>query len=223
MAAGGSWAPPTVARTRFVLVRHGATVHSADRRFSGRNDLALDEVGRAQASALGRRSFGEVAAILSSPLRRAVETAQAIAGPLGLQVRIVDELIETDFGQWEGATFGEILAADPDALRRWRASLDAAPPGGESFAAVAARVDAARRAVMADYGGRSVVVVSHVTPIKLLLGTALDAQESALFRLHLDTASVSIADFHADGNAGVTLVNDTSHLRCDSASRSDEP
>lgn len=213
MASEGSWAPPTDRRSRFVLVRHGATVHSAAKRFSGRNDLALDEVGQSQASALARRSFGDVAAIVSSPLRRTVETARAIAEPLGLEIEIIDDLVETDFGNWEGKTFGEVLAADPDALRRWRGSLDAAPPGGESFATVASRVDNARRAVAESHPGQTVIVVSHVTPIKLLLGTALDAQESVLFRLHLDTASVSIADFYADGNASVSLVNDTSHLR----------
>ena len=211
--SAGSWAPPTDRAARLLLVRHGATVHSAAKRFSGRNDLPLEETGRAQAAALAARDFGDVAAIVSSPLRRTVETAQAIGGGLGLPVETLDDLVETDFGSWEGSTFAEVLASDPDGLRRWRASLDFAPPGGESFAAVGERVDRARAALVDRFTGSTVIVVTHVTPIKLLLGSALQAREAALYRIHLDTASVSVVDFYADGNASVSLVNDTSHLR----------
>jgi probable phosphoglycerate mutase len=207
-----SWAPPTTTRTRLVLVRHGATEHSAAGRFSGRNTLPLDERGREQAARLAKRRFGEVAAVVSSPLLRAVETAEAIAGPLGLPVDVNDDLIETDFGVWEGLTFAEALDADPDVLRKWHGSLDVAPPGGESFAEVGERVERARADLAASYPDSTVVVVSHVTPIKLLVCTALEAPPVGLFRLHLDTASVSVVDYYADGNASVRLVNDTSHL-----------
>jgi ribonuclease H / adenosylcobalamin/alpha-ribazole phosphatase len=208
----GSWAPPTSSRTRLVLVRHGDTAHSAAGRFSGRNELPLDERGAEQAARLGARSFGPVAAVVSSPLRRAVETGRAIAAPLGLDVDVVDDLVETDFGVWEGLTFAEAAEADPQAMRSWRGAPDVAPPGGESFAAVAARVERARAQLVSKYPDSTVVAVSHVTPIKLLVCGALDAPPIALFRLHLDTASVSIVDYFADGNVSVRLVNDTSHL-----------
>ncbi len=208
-----SWTPPSARATRLVLVRHGNTEHSAAMRFSGRNDLPLDEVGRGQAAALADRPFGAVAAVVSSPLRRTMQTAEAIAGRLGLPVETVDDLIETDFGTWEGLTFAEARAHDPAELDAWLASPDTAPPGGESFAAVGRRVRRGRDAVLAAHAGSIVVVVSHVTPIKTLVRLALDAPPSAMFRLHLDTASVSIVDYHADGNCSVRLVNDTSHLR----------
>jgi len=212
-AAAASWSPPTRTRTRFVLVRHGATEHSAARRFSGRNDLPLDDVGRGQAARLAGRPFGPVDAVVTSPLRRAVETAEAIAGPLGRPVEIVDDFVEADFGVWEGLTFAEAAEVDGALLRQWQGRIDLAPPGGETFAAVGARVERARDAVVAAHPGETVVVVSHVTPIKWLVCAALEAPPIALFRLHLDTASVSVVDYYADGNRSVTLVNDTAHLR----------
>ena len=211
-STSGSWTQPTSSRTRLVLVRHGATEHSAAARFSGRNALPLDERGREQAAQLAARDFGTVAAVVSSPLRRTVETAEVIAARLGLSVDVLDDLVETDFGVWEGLTFAEANATDPDVMRRWQGSPDVAPPGGESFAQVGARIERARAALTSKYPDSAVVVVTHVTPIKLLVCSALDAPPVAMFRLYLDTASVSIVDYYADGNASVRLVNDTSHL-----------
>ncbi len=208
----GGWVPPVGPPTRLVLVRHGATKHSLQKRFSGRNDLPLDDAGRAQAAALARRHYGDVAAVVSSPLRRTVQTAAAIAGPLRLDVETVDDLVETDFGTWEGLTFAEVREADPTALDAWFASPETAPPGGESFAAVGRRVRRGRESVIAAHPEQTVVVVTHVTPIKSLVRFALEAPPSAMFRLHLDTASVSIVDYFADGNSSVRLVNDTAHL-----------
>jgi probable phosphoglycerate mutase len=206
------WAAPTSRPTRFVLVRHGSTDHSAEKRFSGRNTLQLNEVGQRQAGALAGRSYGKVTAVVSSPLLRARQTADAIAAPLGLSVEIVDDLVETDFGAWEGLTFDEARANNPAELDAWLASPDTAPPGGESFSAVGRRVRRAREAVIAAHPEGVVVVVTHVTPIKTLIRFALDAPPSAMFRLQLDTASVSKVDYFADGNSWVRLVNDTSHL-----------
>jgi probable phosphoglycerate mutase len=102
---------------------------------------------------------------------------------------------------------------DAARLDAWLASPEVAPPAGESFAAVARRVRRGREAVLAAHPQGTVVVVTHVTPIKTLIRLTLDAPPSAMFRLHLDTASVSIVDYYADGNSSVQLVNDTSHLR----------
>jgi probable phosphoglycerate mutase len=206
------WTPPAGDPTRLVLVRHGATAHSAQWRFSGRNDLPLDAAGEQQAAALAARGFGSVTAVVSSPLRRALQTAQAIAAPLGLAVETQDGLAEVDFGAWEGLTMAEARERDAAAVDEWLASADVAPPGGESFAALGRRVRAAREAVIAAHRGSVVVVVSHVTPIKTLVRFALDAPPVAMFRLMLDTASVSIVDYFDDGNSAVRLVNDTSHL-----------
>lgn len=208
------WVPPAAAPTRLVLLRHGATAHSVDKRFSGRNALPLSEVGEQQAKALAARasSFGDVAAVVSSPLLRTVQTAEAVAAALGLPVTTNDDLAEVDFGRWEGLTFGEVQARYPDELAAWLSSPEVAPPDGESFVAAGRRVRRGRDAVIAAHPGATVVVVTHVTPIKTLVRFALDAPPVALFRLHLDTASVSIVDYFADGNCSLRLVNDTAHL-----------
>jgi ribonuclease H / adenosylcobalamin/alpha-ribazole phosphatase len=207
-----SWMPPTKTRTRLVLVRHGSTSHSAALRFSGRNELPLDDAGREQAARLAKRSFGAVDAVVSSPLLRTVQTAEAIAGRLGLPVEVVDDFAETDFGVWEGLTFAEAAEVDGPLLREWQGRIDVAPPGGETFAAVGQRVERGRDAIVAAHPDATVVVVTHVTPIKWLVCAALEAPPVALFRLYLDTASVSVVDYYADGNRSVQLVNDTSHL-----------
>lgn len=208
------WTPPDGTPTRLVLVRHGSTVHSLQRRFSGRNELALDEAGERQVAALAARvaSFHDVAAVLSSPLRRARQSADAVAAALGLPVTEGAELAEIDFGEWEGLSFAEAQAGYPGEVAAWLASPETAPPGGESFSALARRVRRGRDAAIAAHPGRTIVALTHVTPIKTLIRLALDAPPVSMFRLHLDPASVSIVDYFADGNASVRLVNDTSHL-----------
>jgi ribonuclease H / adenosylcobalamin/alpha-ribazole phosphatase len=209
-----AWTPPTGTPTRLVLVRHGATQHSLQRRFSGRNDLPLSDIGEQQAAALARRAvtFGDVAEVVSSPLRRARQSAQRIAYAVGHEVTVNDAFVESDFGAWEGLTFGEVQQGWPNELTAWLTSGDAAPPGGESFETVARRVRRGRDELIAKHPGATVVVVSHVTPIKSLLRLALEAPISAMSRVHLDLASVSITDYYADGTPSVRLVNDTSHL-----------
>jgi len=209
----GSWVPPSSGGTRLVLVRHGATQHSLQRRFSGRNALELDERGVRQAQALAQRAPSwHGAAVISSPLVRCVQTADVIAAELGLPVTTDDDLTEADFGTWEGLTFAEARTSHPAELDAWLAAPETAPPGGESFTEVAARVQRARDRLVRDHAGATVLVVTHVTPIKTLLRLALDAPPIAMFRIHLDTASVSIVEYFADGNCSVRLVNDTSHL-----------
>ncbi len=153
-----------------------------------------------------------LAAVVSSPLRRARSTAGAVAAAAGLDVVADDDLVETDFGRWDGRTFAEVLQSWPAEHAAWLADGAVAPPGGESVNQVARRVRKVRDRLLAAYPGRTVVVVSHVTPIKLLVCSALGAPASSLFRVHLDTASLSTVDWYPDGPAVVRLLNDTSHL-----------
>ena len=208
------WSAPTSTPTRMLLLRHGQTPYSAERRFLGRRDLPLTERGveQARAAAVRLAAYPAVAAVVSSPLRRTRATADEVGAALGVPVRCDDDLMETDFGAWEGHTFAEIQQQWPTELADWLASADTAPPDGESFVAVGRRVRRARDRVITAYPGQTVVVVSHVTPIKTLLRMALDAPPSVLYRLYLDVGSLSIADWYADGPASVRLVNDTSHL-----------
>jgi broad specificity phosphatase PhoE len=150
--------------------------------------------------------------VLSSPLRHARQTAAAVAEALGVPMEVRDGLVETDFGGWEGLTFAEAGERDPELHAKWLGDEHVPPPGGESFATVGARVAAERAAIVAAYPGQTVVVVSHVTPIKLLLRQALAGGPEILYRLHLDLASLSVADFYPDGGASVRLFNDTTHV-----------
>ena len=124
----------------------------------------------------------------------------------------MEGLVEQDFGSWEGKTLDEVRALWPDELDAWLAYPDAAPRGGESFADVERRVRRARNDLISAHLGGIVVVVTHVTPIKTLLRLALEAPPETMYRIHLDPASISIADYYADGQTSVRLVNDTGHL-----------
>jgi broad specificity phosphatase PhoE/ribonuclease HI len=208
------WTGATGSPTRLLMLRHGQTEHSAQRRYSGRGDLSLTKLGENQAAAAAARlaSTDGVAAVASSPLRRARQTAQPVADALGVPVTIHDGLIETDFGAWEGLTFAEASARDPELHARWLTDTSLAPPGGESMDAVHRRVRRVRDQLIAEHGAATLIVVSHVTPIKALLRMALDVGPSLLHRLHLDVASLSVAEFYPDGPATVSLVNDTGYL-----------
>ncbi|MCL7423516.1 bifunctional RNase H/acid phosphatase [Streptomyces sp. YS415] len=217
--ASAGWGPPDMgAPATFVLLRHGETALTPQKRFSGSggSDPALSEIGRDQAeragAALARR--GTIQAIVASPLARTRETAAAVARRLGLEVAVDEGLRETDFGAWEGLTFGEVRDRYPDDLNAWLADPEARPTGdGESFTETATRIAATRDKLVAAYAGRTVLLVSHVTPIKTFVRLALGAPPESLFRMELSAASLSAVAYYADGNASVRLFNDTSHLR----------
>ncbi|MCK0173440.1 bifunctional RNase H/acid phosphatase [Mycolicibacterium sp. F2034L] len=208
------WTGARGAPTRLLLLRHGQTELSVERRYSGRGNPALTELGRRQAEAAAAHlaARGDIDAVISSPLQRAHDTATAAAKALGLDVTVDEDLIETDFGAWEGMTFSEAGQRDPDLHGRWLRDTSVDPPGGESFDTVAHRVRRARNRILAEYGASTVLVVSHVTPIKTMLRMALDAGPGILYRLHLDLASLSIAEFYPDGGSSVRLVNQTAYL-----------
>lgn len=214
-----SWAPPasTEDATRLILVRHGETAYTKQGRYSGRGDIPLSDEGEAQAMAAAGRVAGlarDVAAVVTSPLMRCVRTAEIIAAEVGgVDVTVLDDLIECDFGAWEGLTFAEVKRRWPEEMDAWLGSPAVAPPGGESFDTVAARARRALGAVLPAYAGGNVVLVSHVSPLKLILRDALDAGDGFLHRLFLDAAGVSTMDVWPDGNLAVRSVNETAHLR----------
>ncbi|CAL9587841.1 Bifunctional protein [Streptomyces sp. enrichment culture] len=213
------WGPPDMgAPATFVLLRHGETPLTPQKRFSGSggSDPSLSDAGREQAekaaAALARR--GTVQAVVTSPLARTRQTAEIVAARLGLGVSVEEGLRETDFGAWEGLTFAEVRERWPDDLNAWLTSPDAEPTGGgESFAATGARIAATRDKLVAAHAGRTVLLVSHVTPIKTFVQLALGAPTESLFRMELSAASLSAVAYYADGGASVRLFNETSHLR----------
>lgn len=213
-APAPGWTGAIGAPTRMLLLRHGQTELSVERRYSGRGNPPLTEYGRAQARAAAERiaAKGAIAAVVSSPLGRARETAEAAARALGLPVTVHDGLTETDFGKWEGLTFTEAAERDPELHGRWLSDTAVHPPEGESFDEVRTRIETVRDDLTAAYTGSNILVITHVTPIKTLLQLALGVGPALLYRLHLDLASLSIAEFYPDGGSSVRLVNDTSHL-----------
>jgi broad specificity phosphatase PhoE/ribonuclease HI len=214
-----SWAPPsnTEDATRLILVRHGETAMTKQGRYSGRGDVPLSAEGEAQAMAAAGRVAGisrDVAAVVSSPLQRCVRTAELISAAAGgATVTVLPDLIECDFGDWEGLTFGEVTGRWPAEMSAWLGSTSVAPPGGESFQTVAKRVRGAMATLLSSYPASTIVVVSHVSPIKLILRDALAAGDAFLHRLFLDPAGVSTMDAWPDGGIAVRSVNETAHLR----------
>ena len=207
------WRPAQGEPTVTLLLRHGQTPMSVQKRYAGRSDVPLTDVGVQQAAAAAKRlASASLGVIVTSPLLRTVQTAQEVAAVTGAAVVTEDGFRETDFGAWEGLTFADVRERWPAELATWLADPEVAPPGGESFTDVGARVTAALHRVLAARAGQTVLIVSHVTPIKMLVATALLAPPAALYRMHLDVAALSEIDWYADGPAVLRSFNDTGHL-----------
>ena len=208
------WDNPTAPPTTTILLRHGDTLLSPEHRFSGLCDVPLSASGTRQARAAACRlaTGAPIDAVVSSPLQRAAATAAIAAGELGLAAVIDDDLRETDFGEWDGFALAEIQQRWPAAAAAWRRDPEQAPPGGESFAATAHRVNRACDRVLRDHDGKTVLVVSHITPIKILLCRALGVPLGTLYRLYLGSACINEIQWHGREFAAVHRVNDTSHL-----------
>jgi ribonuclease H / adenosylcobalamin/alpha-ribazole phosphatase len=208
------WAQAEGQPTTTILLRHGQTEFSTERRFAGRGDIALTDAGLRQAAAAADRLTARgIDAIVTSPLQRARRTAEAVATATGAPLTVDDALAETDFGKWEGLTFGEAAQRWPEEMSAWLASADVAPPGGESLADASARALAALDRLLAAHPRATLLLVSHVTPIKAIACRALLAPAAAMFRIHLDVASLTEVDWFADGPVQLRSLNDTAHLR----------
>ncbi|MFM8894536.1 MAG: histidine phosphatase family protein, partial [Actinomycetales bacterium] len=188
------------------------------KRFSGRGgrDVPLAPIGHRQAEALAAELAlrGTADVIVASPLLRTRQTAQIVGIALDAEVEIDEDFAECSFGSWDGLTFTEVRERYPDDLDEWLASTEVAPPGGgESFAQVRARVDRGRRRIIERHAGARVVVVSHVTPIKVMVSTAVDAPLHSLFRMELSPCSITTRAWFADGNSSMFGFSEASHLR----------
>ena len=204
----------TPAPTQLLLLRHGETALSLERRFCGASDPPLTQHGREQVQVVAERlaRSGGIDAIITSPMLRARATAEVVGRVLGLTPHHDAAWRECDFGAFEGLTFAEARAKHPAALEAWLADPATPPPHGESFAAVTSRVASSRDAIVAASSGRTVLVVSHVTPIKMLARLALGAPASTLFALYLDLTALSEVQVHPDGKTLLRRWNDTAHL-----------
>ncbi|TDC53922.1 bifunctional RNase H/acid phosphatase [Jiangella ureilytica] len=201
-----AWSPELGPPTTLHVVRHGQTAMTAARRFSGGGvpGPSLDDTGLAQAERAAAVLGGcGAVAVVASPMVRTRETAAAVARRLGLAVRVDDAWRECEFGEWEGLTLAEIGERYPDALAGWYASTAYRPPGGESLDDVARRIATARDALVAEFPGQPVVVVTHSMPMRTLTALALGAPPETLFRLLPAPGSVTELQYYADGTTAV--------------------
>jgi probable phosphoglycerate mutase len=201
------WSPKSTPTT-LILVRHGVTAHTAEKRFSGglgSSNPGLTDEGRNQVRATAewlKPIAGDVDVVVSSPVRRTLESAEILGEVLGHPLEVEEGFAEMEFGAWDGLTFDEVAEQYKDEMDLWLGSLDHAPGGGESFRAVEKRVLAARHRVISEHTGKTIVVVSHVTPIKTLVAHALDAPLLSVYRMELAPASVSVLTYFEGGPKG---------------------
>lgn len=207
-------------QVRLFVIRHGQAEANIEQRYLGLRDDPLTEVGLAQADALGRALSGtRLAAVYSSPLTRALETARPIARPHDLPVIPEERLLEMSFGDWEGLTRAELLSSSAEAaahLARWEQDpASVSPPGGESLGALQERVLGMLAELAARGSDGPVVLVSHVGPIKALLCSVLALPLAGSRRMFLDPATITVVDWGP--RPVLRLFNDHAHLGWDSA------
>ncbi|MCA9949839.1 MAG: alpha-ribazole phosphatase [Anaerolineales bacterium] len=199
--------------TRLLLVRHGETDFNAHHRFQGQMDIPLNASGRCQASALAKKLANEtIDVVVASDLRRASETAEIVMADRDIEIVEDGRLRELNFGAWEGMTYAEIQASDPQALSTWEGDLMyIAPPGGETVSQFSSRVRSVLRAIQAKYTGKTILIVAHGGVLQLLLCTLLGLSAERFWQFRLQNASLSEVTLHQAG-AIIQSVNDTSFL-----------
>ncbi|MEO6327254.1 MAG: histidine phosphatase family protein [Thermoanaerobaculia bacterium] len=201
-------------KTRVFLVRHGATVLTAEDRFAGETDVLLSDTGRDQARSLGRRLAAEpIDAIYASPMKRTIETASLLAEPHGKSIETRDGLREISHGRWEKKTRQEVEQLYPEEYESWESDpFTFAPEGGETGLAVTARALPVVLELVASHPGKTVLIVSHKATIRLILSSLLGF-DPRTYRDRLDQSPccLNILDFKGPAHARLTLFNDISH------------
>jgi probable phosphoglycerate mutase len=205
---------PTVAATSLLLVRHGVTAFSVEKRFSGVGDPPLIEEGRSQARAVAARlgARGGIDLVVTSAMSRCRETASVIASAVGAPVEQDDDLREVSFGVWEGLTFETVQERWPRELSSWLSDPSLSPPDGESYESLRYRVSRAQQRLVNRHRGLTVCVVTHSRPVASFVASALDAPLASLYRLHVDNASHTQRDYSDHGPEVLRTLNDVSHL-----------
>lgn len=201
--------------TRLLLVRHGATTATEEGRFSGSSGVELSDEGRWQAARLGERlsQQHQIAAVYSSPLSRALDTARIVSSHLQIEPATRPGLQEIDHGHWEGKTRDEVERAFGGEYAAWEADpFTFAPEGGESGVAVLARALPVIREIVSAHPGEQVLVVSHKATLRLLLSSLLGFDARGYRdRLDQSPACLNVVDFKDPVRARLMLFNDVSH------------
>jgi probable phosphoglycerate mutase len=197
-----------------ILVRHGQTEWNRVERFRGRADVTLNETGLSQAEATGQRVAAEwtPSAVYSSPLSRAVMTAEAIARHFDLPVQVHPGLADIDYGEWQGLTPDEVRERWPAALHAWYKEPETARiPGGETLAGLRARGMSAVNELAAKHAGQTIVLVGHTVINRIILLGVLGLGNERFWHIKQDTCAINV--FEAEkGDFVLVSLNDTCHL-----------
>lgn len=198
---------------KLILARHGETAWNVEKIYRGRTDVNLDEVGIKQAELLGKYlSNWKLEAIYSSPVKRALDTANIIARYQKIGVHVAEGLIDFDYGEWQSLPEQEVKRLYPSLLNEWHNNPHKVRmPGGESLEDVRRRAVEVVNDVLSKYQG-SVVLVSHRVVIKVLICSLLGLDNSHFWNINQDVGGITIFNY-VDGRFVLTRHNDTSHLR----------
>ena len=200
--------------TCIILVRHGQTEWNRVERFRGRADVPLNETGLAQAEATGLRIHGEwqPSAVYSSPLSRAVRTAEAIAKHFDLPVQIHPGLVDIDYGEWQGLTPDEVRDRWPAVLHAWYHQPDEAIiPGGETLAQLRSRGMSAVNELSARHAEQTIVLVGHTVINRIILLGVLGLGNERFWHIKQDTCAINVFEVEK-GDFVLVSLNDTCHL-----------
>lgn len=191
-----------------IVVRHGRTASNASGLLLGRQDPPLDETGRAQAAAMAATLAG-IDRVVSSPLLRTRQTAEAVAEVAGTEVEVDERFIELDYGEWDGRPVADVAVEE---WAEWQADLGFAPPGGESLASLGARVREGLDELVAEARDRDVVVVTHVSPVKAAVAWALGVGDETSWRMFVTPASIARIAVRGDGSRSLLSFGEVAHL-----------
>jgi broad specificity phosphatase PhoE len=199
--------------TRLIIVRHGRTEWNRVERFRGRADIGLDEVGMKQAEAAAKRiGDWQTSAIYSSPLRRALTTAEIIASPLGLNVQLIPGIIDIDYGEWQGLSTEDVVARNGHLYSQWIESPHKVKfPGGESFAEVRERAASAVDELVQQHPKETIVLVSHKVICQILILSLLGLDSSHFWQITQDVCAMNLFEVRG-GIPSALFLNDTCYL-----------
>jgi broad specificity phosphatase PhoE len=200
--------------TRLILVRHGRTEWNRVERFRGRADIKLDEVGIKQAEAVAARiADWQVSAVYSSPLRRALTTAEILAHRFSLEVKPLPGIIDIDYGEWQGLPPEKAAAKDEGLYSKWlEKPHEMKFPGGESLTMVRERAASAMDGVLAQHPKETVVLVSHKVVCHILILSLLGLDNSHFWQITQDVCAINLFEVRG-GIPSALSLNDTCHLR----------
>jgi broad specificity phosphatase PhoE len=202
-------------KTTIVLVRHGQTEWNRVERFRGRADVPLNQTGLAQAEATGRRiaTGWKPVAFYSSPLSRAVCTAEAAARHFDLPVIVCEGLADIDYGQWQGLTPEQARQGWPEAVKAWyEAPHTVCIPGGESLEQLRKRAMVTVAELAGMHPGETIVFVGHTVINRIILLGVLGLGNDRFWHLRQDTCAINVFESD-DGDYVLVSLNDTCHLK----------